>query len=143
MSQEIINVLNYIGEKLGIAVDWTAENIMPQVMAILGRYRILEIVKSCIWLIIALIGVVIIGTLWKKCIRAYSICSQSEENNFWWDYSQYNGCSPDGAFGLIIFTIIGGIPILAVIFSQTSNLLNWILIPELKFLELFKSIMAS
>ena len=27
MSQEIIAVLEYIGEKLGIAIDWTAENV--------------------------------------------------------------------------------------------------------------------
>ncbi len=45
MSQEIITVLEYIGEKLGIAIDWTAENVMPQVLAVLSRYRILEIVE--------------------------------------------------------------------------------------------------
>lgn len=45
MSQEIINVLNYLGEQLGIAIDWTSENIWPQVMDILGRYRLFEIIS--------------------------------------------------------------------------------------------------
>ena len=46
MSQEIINVLNYLGEQLGIAIDWTFENVWPQVMDILERYRLLEIVGN-------------------------------------------------------------------------------------------------
>lgn len=31
MSEEIIKVLDYICEQLGIAIDWTAENVWPQV----------------------------------------------------------------------------------------------------------------
>lgn len=29
MSQEIINVLDNLGEKFGIAIDWSNENILP------------------------------------------------------------------------------------------------------------------
>lgn len=61
MSQEIINVLEYIGGKLGIALDWTSENIWPQVLDILGRYRILQIVISGIWLAVALIALVVLS----------------------------------------------------------------------------------
>ena len=46
MSQEIINVLNYLGEQLGIAIGWTSENVWPQVMDILGRYRLFELATT-------------------------------------------------------------------------------------------------
>ena len=52
MSQEIINVLNYLGEQLGIAIDWSSENVWPQVMDILGRYRLFELATTGIWLVI-------------------------------------------------------------------------------------------
>ena len=31
MSQQIIEVLDYLFEKFGIAIDWTSENIMPYI----------------------------------------------------------------------------------------------------------------
>lgn len=144
MSQEIIAVLEYIGEKLGIAIDWTAENVMPQVMAILGRYRILEIVESCIWLIVALAATIVFVSIWKKCLKAHKACEEHGESNFWWGYRSYSGrAEMEGTFGLIMATVFGGIPIVAAFISHTYNLLYWILVPELKFLELFKDIMAS
>ena len=144
MSQEIIAVLEYIGEKLGIAIDWTAENVMPQVMAILGRYRILVIVESCIWLIVALAATIVFVNIWKKCLAAHKMAEEHREGNFWWGYRSYSGrAEMEGAFGLIMATVFGGIPIIAAFISQTYNLLYWILVPELQFLELFKDIMAS
>lgn len=144
MSQEIINVLEYIGSKLGIAIDWTTENVMPQVMAILGRYRIFEIVKSCIWLIAVLAATVVFVSIWKKCLAAHKMAEEHGESNFWWNYRSYNGrAEMEGTFGLVMATMLGGIPIVATFVSQTYNLLYWILVPELKFLELFKDIMAS
>ena len=35
MSEEIIKVLDYLGEQLGIVIDWSSENVWPQVMDIL------------------------------------------------------------------------------------------------------------
>lgn len=29
ISKEIIEVLDYIGSKVGITIDWTAENVIP------------------------------------------------------------------------------------------------------------------
>lgn len=31
MSQQIIEVLKYFGDKLGVAIDWTTENIMSYI----------------------------------------------------------------------------------------------------------------
>ena len=113
-------------------------------MAILGRYRILEIVESCIWLIIALAATIVFVGIWKKCLKAHETCEQHGESNFWWCYRSYSGrAKMEGTFGLIMATVFGGVPIIAAFISQTYNLLYWILVPELKFLELFKDIMAS
>lgn len=31
VSDQIIEVLNYLGEKLGVTIDWTSENVLPYV----------------------------------------------------------------------------------------------------------------
>lgn len=58
MSQEIIKVLEYLSNQLGIAIDWTSENVWPQVIEILGRYRLLKLVEIGGWLIAEVIMVV-------------------------------------------------------------------------------------
>ena len=70
MNQEIINVLNYLGEQLGIAIDWTSENVWSQVMDILGRYRLLEIVYSCLWIVIQSAFIVYALVVFVKCFKA-------------------------------------------------------------------------
>ena len=31
VSKEIIEVLDYIGEKIGVTIDWTSDNVIPYV----------------------------------------------------------------------------------------------------------------
>ena len=50
-SQEIINVLNYLGQKFGIAIDWTSENVMPYLQELAARYIKYEIFTSIAWMI--------------------------------------------------------------------------------------------
>lgn len=46
MSEEIIKVLDYLGAQIGIAIDWSSENVWPQIMDILGRYRLFELATT-------------------------------------------------------------------------------------------------
>ena len=69
MSQEIINVLNYLGEQLGIAIDWSSENVWPQVVDILGRYRLFELVTTGIWLVIELAMLILPRLLLRVCLK--------------------------------------------------------------------------
>ena len=89
MSQEIINVLNYIGEKIGIAIDWTSANIMPQVLDVLGRYRIFQIVGLSIWMIVFITLAMIFIYFGKQIIPSYQSCSKNKEDNLWFWWSSY------------------------------------------------------
>ena len=37
-SQEIINVLDYLCNKFGIAIDWTSENVIPYIEELCERF---------------------------------------------------------------------------------------------------------
>ena len=50
-SEEIINVLDYICKKLGIAIDWTSENVIPYTQDLCARYIQYEIFTSIVWMV--------------------------------------------------------------------------------------------
>lgn len=38
MSEQIIQVLDYLGKKLGLTIDWTSENVLPYVQTLCDKY---------------------------------------------------------------------------------------------------------
>lgn len=69
MSQEIINVLNYLGEQLGVAINWSSENVWPQVVNILGQYRLFGLVTTGIWLVIELAMLIFAASVFKSMFK--------------------------------------------------------------------------
>ena len=145
MNNKVIEVLDYIGEKLGIAVDWTADNVWPQVIDILGRYRILQLVEECLWLV-AIFGLAIIFIkLWKRIYKSYVTCKNDGRHNIWWDYRSYNGLPEMTGclFGFTMFSVICGVFIAVSIPFIVSAILKWLLVPEMQFLELFSNYLSK
>ena len=53
VSSEIIEVLDYLGEKFGIAIDWTSNNILPYLQTLIDKFIKWEISTSIVWIVIA------------------------------------------------------------------------------------------
>lgn len=77
MSEEIIKVLNGLGERFGIAIDWTSQNVMPYLEDLASRYiaynNLIAIVQIIISLILIITGIVCIIKLikWTKKDKYY------------------------------------------------------------------------
>lgn len=54
MSNEIISVIDHLCDKLGIAVDWTADNAMPMIQQLIEKYARYLLVNNIIWLTVSL-----------------------------------------------------------------------------------------
>lgn len=52
VSDQIIEVLDALSEKMHISIDWTQQNIMPQVMDLMHRITKFEILTSAMWITI-------------------------------------------------------------------------------------------
>lgn len=68
MSEEIIKVLDNLGEKFGIAIDWTSQNILPYLQDLMSRFISLKNIQAIIWIIVSIVVIlvtilVIIGTI--------------------------------------------------------------------------------
>jgi len=132
MENKVIEVFDYMGEKLGIAIDWTAENVMPQVMEFLGRYQIFSIVNCVVWFVVYISLIIACVIVLKKM---YKGIATQDHDNIWYDIHW----STD-AFITILVTIIGivcivlfGVNALEEVFDVTK----WALVPEMQFFEVF------
>ena len=59
LSNEIIEVLEYLGEKLGITIDWTSNNVLPYLEQLCGKLIKWEIGTSIGWIVLAVISTII------------------------------------------------------------------------------------
>ena len=143
MSQEIINVLNYLGEKLGIAIDWTSANVMPQVTNILGRYRIMEIVSSSMALILCLAAIIVMIAVITKNIKAHTLMMKTKEDNFWWVKGYSTNWMTGMGGSIMMIAIMCGVFGIGFFFIVSQNLLEWIFVPEIQYLELLKGFIAQ
>ena len=57
-SEQIIQVLNYLGEKFGIAIDWTSDNVIPYLTELCSKLIAWEIWSSVAWLVFSIVGLV-------------------------------------------------------------------------------------
>ena len=81
VSEQIIQVIDALCEKFGIAINWTGENVLPYLEMLCGKLITYEIVTSIFWIIFmsALSITAILLTkkfypIFKKGIEGQSYC---------------------------------------------------------------------
>ena len=73
ISSEIIEVLDYVGEKFGIAIDWTSNNVLPYLQTLVDKFIQWEIFTSILWIaIVVFVIAMIIGLMNLKGIREFN-----------------------------------------------------------------------
>lgn len=72
ISDEVIKILEYLGQKIGVTIDWTSNNVLPYVQQLCEKFIAWEISTSYAWIaiaggvfIIALISAILIS--WFHC----------------------------------------------------------------------------
>ena len=59
VSDEIIKVLEYMCDKVGVTIDWTSNNVLPYVQKLGEKFIRWEIGTSISWIVISIISVVV------------------------------------------------------------------------------------
>lgn len=63
MSAQIIEVLNDICGKFGIAVDWTSKNIQPYLKELMTKCINYKLATDIVWLVVGIVLLIIGGVL--------------------------------------------------------------------------------
>lgn len=73
MNTEAIEILNAVCEKIGIAIDWTGENVMPQLESLIDQYARYLLVSNIVGLIMGIVffacGLFLLRATYKSYIR--------------------------------------------------------------------------
>lgn len=54
MSEEIIKVLDELGKRFGVAIDWSNQNIIPYLQELMKRFICYKNITACVWIIISI-----------------------------------------------------------------------------------------
>ena len=95
-SSQFIEVLDALCDKIGIAIDWTSQNVVPYVTDLAARIITYEIWTSVAWMVIAAILFLIAWKMTKNMCKADRL-----------DYEWFSGWSIRIITGIIFFTVIG------------------------------------
>ena len=109
-SSQFIEVLDALCDKIGIAIDWTSQNVVPYVTELATRIIAYEIWTSAAWITIAAIVFLI---AWKM---TKNLCKEDRFEDEW-----FSGWSIRIIIGIIFFAVIG---------CQVFDIIEAVALPE-------------
>lgn len=131
MSEEIIKVLDELGKRFGIVIDWSNQNIIPYLQELLKRFICYRNITACVWIIISIAitisGVVMIRFLnkWRK--------SDNYDKDYYIDDDMLAGM---GYIFSICIIAVG----IGLIIGNTFGIVKNICMPEMVVYEYIKNI---
>ncbi len=145
MSKEIIEVLDHICEKLGIAIDWTSQNIMPQVTDVLHRYTNYNITISAIWLCVCMAVLFVAFIVYKRLITDYFKLKNDKKSSLFYNYNHYSLLAFNDEIELngigitvLVISMFGTILGMVGLVFNISDLLSWIFVPEINIVKMLQ-----
>jgi ribose/xylose/arabinose/galactoside ABC-type transport system permease subunit len=138
MDNKVIEIFDYIGEKLGIAIDWTSENVVPQVTELIGRYRSYEIFEHVLMAVLLIIATAIMGIvlikMWKGIVTG-------DDENFWYNIS-YDTDNVIPVVTTVTFVLLSVFAAITAV-EYVLDAAKWVFIPEVQFFETLSEYMKG
>jgi hypothetical protein len=128
VSEQIIQVIDALCEKFGIAVNWTSENVIPYVETLCKKLVAYEIGTSIAWMVIMVslsIGSIIAT---KKFYPTFKKGLEEEEDSWDCGWTITTTFAIIGLVGLNLATII-------VVGCQTMDIIKCATFPEMYIFE--------
>ena len=73
-SAQIIEVLDYLGQKIGITIDWTQANVMPYMQELFAKFIKWEVSTSIAWIVIMVI-LAVVAVIFSIIINDEVLCT--------------------------------------------------------------------
>jgi hypothetical protein len=138
MDKELCNAIDKIAEKIGVVIDWSSENVMPYIQDIMQRYRTMSIIETIIVMAVCAIVMTICVIVAIKMAKGIINGLNNRVSSIWFDadFDLMSGLSiATGAIIILSFLVS------FLVFSfATGDLIRWIYVPEVKFLEMLKDL---
>ena len=136
VSEQIIQVLNALCEKFGIAINWTSENVVPYLENLCGKLVAYEIGTSVAWMVI--MSLVSIGSI-VATKRLYPTFKNGWEE----DRLNYDVGWQIGSVFAIITLVIINFATICVLGTQIMDIIKCVTFPEMYVFEYVQSIINA
>ena len=127
VSNQIIQVLDNLCEKFGVAVDWTSDNVIPYIETLCKKLVAHEIATSiatiAFWLIVSIVSII-------AATKLYPIFKNGIEKQGYFD----NDWTPGAVFAVTGLVIINVVSVIA-IWSNILDIIKCITFPEMYVLD--------
>ncbi len=130
MSNEIIEALELLSEKWGLAIDWTSKNVVPYLQELMARVIKYELITSVFHLIL---GVALVASM-KAWLKLIAYFRKKEEEDAWGDYEVSRTFSTIGMVTCIVLGVV-------IILCQLEDITKCVILPETIFLRYLKNYM--
>ena len=128
VSEQIIQVLDNLGEKFGLAIDWSSENILPYVNELMNKAVSYELWMNIVPLVFVGVGMIIFWTVFFKTIK---------NKDFDWDEDEVGLIT---VISLIMAAMFSVAFIICLIFC-TSAIIACLTFPEKVIFDMIKSML--
>ena len=136
-SNQVIEILNEICNKLGIAVDWTSENILPQVKIVCEKLVKYFIIQKSIMCSFGFLFVCVVIAYGISLLKQFLQCRTTKKDNFLFEYFKYSGSTDLQSYTWIInvIAIVIGLTGIILFGIGLSGLIKWLTVPEIAIIE--------
>ena len=133
MNKEILEALNQLTDKFGIAVDWSSQNALPYLRDLMGRLVRYEIITSVVWLIVG--ALFVLSAIWWLKFIKYARKKYEEIGHF----NDWDIAANVAAFAMIIVVLLG----IIIVICQINDIIQCVVLPEGIILKYIKGVTAS
>ena len=131
VSEQIIEVLNALCDKFGLAIDWTAANILPYLEVLCGKFVNYEIATSiatiALTFVIWLVFLIVTCVFWKR----------ADFDS--WELDFYQVAAIVG----LVCTIIASVVLIVNLCIQTYDIITALTFPEKIILEEIQALLGG
>lgn len=138
MSAQIIDVLNDICEKFGIAVDWTSKNIQPYLKELMTKCINYKLATDIVWLVVGIVLLIIGGVLLRFAFNNNRKYHEIKDY-----YERMHSCLDDVAGIQFIIAMIAICISIILILYFTINLIACLTFPEKIILDMVQSYLTN
>ena len=130
VSEQVIEVLDAVCDKFGIAIDWTNNNVMPYIEQLGNKIVTYDIYMSIMWLVVGCIPLTI-AFLIKKFLNKKKLEAEDKPNNYYFTDGTLNEKAEDCYF------IVGILLVVAIVIgiANMQGIIQDIIFPEKTIIE--------
>lgn len=144
VSQQIIEILNALSEKVGVAIDWTAENILPQLKVICEHFIHYKLITTGIGVGIATLSIIVSIIAALYILSQYNSFIRTGQQNLFFKIDNLNICRVRNTT-ICIFAIafISSAIGIGYLFYGIPILIQCTVCPELVILDYLKDMLGG